>query len=278
VTHQELIGAGLTREAIRHQRRVGALIPEYRGVYRAGHQAPSIDARYMAAVKACGAGAVLGGIAAAYLLGVTKGAPPSPEVITRAARRIPGLRTRRCRRIDRRDVSDVRGIPVTTVPRTLVDLAAVLDPEDLARAVHEAQVRYTTTPRRVDAALSRRPNSRGAAKLRAVLRGDTQAFLSQMERQFPVELREAGLPLPQMNKPADGRFVDCRWPEYRVTVELISYRYHHSRHAWEQDQQREREARARGDEFRTFTWRDIFEDTSYMLAELRKLLRHKRPD
>jgi len=85
-------------------------------------------------------------------------------------------------------------------------------------------------------------------------------------------LQAAGLPLPQTNRPAGGRYVDCRWPAHQVTVELDSYRYHHTRHAWNQDRRRAREARARGDEFRRYTYGDLTDDRSLMLAELRKLL------
>jgi hypothetical protein len=66
--------------------------------------------------------------------------------------------------------------------------------------------------------------------------------------------------------------VDCRWSAHRLTVELDSYRYHHTRHAWEQDRRRAREARARGDEFRRYTWGDVNEDRRLVLAELRALL------
>ncbi|MEA2352369.1 MAG: hypothetical protein QOJ14_783, partial [Thermoleophilaceae bacterium] len=62
-----------------------------------------------------------------------------------------------------------------------------------------------------------------------------------------------------------------------LTVELDGYRYHHSRHAWEQDRRRAREARARGDEFRRYTYGDVLEDPSYMLSELRALLASPRP-
>jgi hypothetical protein len=78
--------------------------------------------------------------------------------------------------------------------------------------------------------------------------------------------------LPQTNRPAGSRRVDCRWPEQRLTVELDSYRYHQSRHAWEQDRHREREAHARGDDFRRYTYGDVFDDPRMMLAELRALL------
>ena len=161
---------------------------------------------------------------------------------------------------------------MTTLPRTLVDLAAVLALDELARACHEAEVRHGTTPAQIEAVLERRPNSPGTAKLRAVLRGDAPVTLSKLEKRFLALLREAGLPRPRTNRPAGGRYVDCRWPALRLTVELDSYRYHHSRHAWEQDRRREREARARGDEFRRYTWADVYEEPKQMLAELRALL------
>jgi hypothetical protein len=78
--------------------------------------------------------------------------------------------------------------------------------------------------------------------------------------------------LPETNRPAGGRRVDCRWPEHHLTVELDSYRYHGSRHAWEQDRQRERDARARGDEFRRYTWFDVHEQPGPMLDDLSRLL------
>ena len=71
---------------------------------------------------------------------------------------------------------------------------------------------------------------------------------------------------------AGTKRVDCRWPAHRLTVELNSFSFHNSRHSWEGDYQREREARGRGDEFRRFTWADVFEKPGYMLGELRKLL------
>jgi hypothetical protein len=66
--------------------------------------------------------------------------------------------------------------------------------------------------------------------------------------------------------------VDCRWPTHSLTVELDGYRYHRSRHAWEQDRRREREARARGDDFRRYTYGDVLESPDLMLAELKKLI------
>ena len=96
--------------------------------------------------------------------------------------------------------------------------------------------------------------------------------LSKLEARFLADLRVEGLMLPVTNRPAGGRRVDCRWPEQRLTVELDSYTYHRSRHAWERDRRREREARARGDEFRRYAYGDVFENPGPMLSELRRLL------
>ncbi len=105
-----------------------------------------------------------------------------------------------------------------------------------------------------------------------MLYGSTPVTLSQLEKRFLEVLRAHGLPLPFTNKPAGERRVDCRWPDHKLTVELDSYRYHSSRFSWEQDREREREARRRGDEFRRFTYEDVFVDLRYMLAQLGGLL------
>jgi hypothetical protein len=113
---------------------------------------------------------------------------------------VQGVATRRGP-LDRRDRTLWRGIPVTSVPRTLVDLAAVVGEADLARAFHEAGIRHHTTPEQVEAALGRRPNSPGAGVLRRVVDGDVRVSLSRLESRFLELLREEGLPEPQTNRP-----------------------------------------------------------------------------
>lgn len=272
VTRRALLRAGFAASAIDHRLRKGTLLPEYRGVYRVGHRAPSTESRYLAAVLACGDGAVLIGPAAAYMFGLIRGTEPLPRVACPTERRIPGVVTRRSRSLDGPDVTAVRGIPSTTVARTLVDLAAMLDAASLARACHEAMVRCRVTPGHVEAVLWRHPRSEGAVTLRRVLRGDEAVTMSELERRFLLVLEAAGLPGPQTNRIASGRYVDCRWPAYRLTVELDGYRFHSTRHAWELDRRREREARARGDEFRRYTYGDVVEAPRLMLVELRELL------
>lgn len=272
VTRREMLVAGVTRHEIGSRIRRGGLIPIHRGVFRVGHCAPSLEARYLAAVKACGDRSLLAGRAAAYLYRLLKGSPSLPEVLTPSQRRPEGVITHRARRQDAADRTVWRAIPVTTVPRTLVDLAGGLQEEALARAVHEADTRYHATPDRVEKVLARRHNWPGAGKLRRVIWGEVPVTLSKLESRFLDRLRAARVPQPEVNRRAGNRYVDCRWPEQHLTVELDGYRYHHTRHAWEQDRHREREARARGDEFRRYTWTDVTEDSGPMLADLRALL------
>ncbi len=276
VTRKRLLAAGVTQEGIRVRIRRGSLIAVHRGVYRVGHVAPSVEARYLAAVSACGDTALLVARAAAYLWGLIKGSPPRPEVTAGVCRLVPGVVTHRARRIHPDDAAICSGIPVTAVPRTLVDLAQALTEPALARACHEAEVRHRTTPEQVEVVLARLPTRPGAATLRRILDGEIPVTLSRLEARFLARLRNEELPMPQTNVLAGGRRVDCRWPRERVTVELDGYRYHASRHAYERDRLRERQAYARGDEFRRYTWADVVEDPTMMLRELRALLHPDR--
>jgi very-short-patch-repair endonuclease len=138
--------------------------------------------------------------------------------------------------------------------------------------MHQADVLHRTTPDDVEQVLKRRPTAKGAGKLREVLWGDQGRILSKLEREFIRLLKRNDLPLPATNRPFGGLFVDCRWPEHKLTIELDGYRYHRSRHAWELDRRREREAYARGDQFRRYTWGDVVEHPRPTVRELRAVL------
>jgi hypothetical protein len=260
VTRRRLLAAGVSRHEITSRIARGSLIVVYPGVYRVGHRAPGVEADYMAAVLACGEGALLMEAAAAHLYRLIRGDAPAPVVRTRTERRIKGIETHR-QRGRKAPGTEWKGIPITTVPQTLIDLTPSLPTDQLARAAHEAQVRFGT-----------RPNPAMPPKLRAILEGDIPVTLSELEARFLTLLAENGLPRPITNRLASKRRVDCRWPTHRLTVELDSYTFHGSRHAWELDRRREREAYARGDQHRRYTYGDVFEDPRAMLAELRALL------
>ena len=222
VTRAQLVAAGFTVAQIKTWVRSGALLREYRAVYRVGHRAPSVEARYLAAVWACGSGALLSGRAAGHLLGIIAAPPSMPEVTAPTERRVTGIRAHR----SRSPLVGIvwRGVPVTSPARTLVDLSSVLAVSDLARACHEAGIRHGTAPGAVEVILAQRPTSPGATHLRRVLRGDEHVSLSALERRFLALMRHERLPLPVTNRPAGGRYVDCRWVGKRLTVELDGYR------------------------------------------------------
>jgi hypothetical protein len=98
IARDELLAAGVSRREIQRRVERGALIRVHRGVYRAGHTAPSREATYLAAVEACGPGSLLAGKAAAHLWGSLRGKPPPPEVLTASERRVPVVTVRRARR------------------------------------------------------------------------------------------------------------------------------------------------------------------------------------
>src|SRR4051794_21181919 len=276
-TTRELLDAGLSAREIAHRAATGALIREHRGVYRVGHRAPSVEARYMAAVKACGKRAKLSGAAAAHLFRLTKGPAPPPEVTAPTERDVEGVITRRSRRAIAS--TTWRGIPTIAVPEVLLEMAGTHSFDDLAYACHQARVRHPPEPQHVEAVLAKHPHAKGAATLRAIVHGDAPILLSRLEKAFRKLLRDNNLPLPQTNRPKDGHYVDYRWPHHALTVELDSYRYHATRHAFELDRRREREAYARGDQFRRYTYGDVTDTPAIVLKELTPLLpTPARPD
>lgn len=151
ITWLQLLAAGLTPRMIERRVQKGTLHRVHRGVYRVGHTAPSMEARYLAAVLAAGEGALLTGKAAAHLMRLLRGPESRPEVVTPSKRRIEGVIARRSRTLSARDRWSRQGIPCTTIAATLVSLAESLSDEDLAKACHQAQVMYRTQPEDVEA-------------------------------------------------------------------------------------------------------------------------------
>jgi hypothetical protein len=271
VDRDDLFAAGFTRGQIDARVRGGLLIPEYERIYRVGHSAPNLESSYLAAVLACGEGALLSGRAAAYLYGLIRGDVPKPEVTTPTQRRPKGVVVHRAK-VHPLEATVYRDIPITTVPRAVVDVAPGSTPGELAALFHHAVVKFRVKPHQIEAVLQRRPNAKGATTLRRVIHGDERALLSVLERGFIALLRKHDLPLPRTNIPEDGHWVDCRWPEHKLTVELDSYEFHSTRHAWQKDYERERQARKRGDLYRRYIWEDVFEDGDATADDLRQLL------
>lgn len=221
----------------------------------------------MAAVLAFRAGAVLSHRAAAYALELLRGTPPPPEVTvpTTAGLARPGIVVHRVKALPVLDTSTLDEIPITIVPRILLDLAPATPPKELIRLCHEAWVRHECGPERVEACIARNPHKPGAAKLRRALGSDVT--LSVLEDAFLELLTTHDLPVPGTNIDRKNDRVDCRWPHVDLTVELLSYRHHATRHAFETDV-----ARRRRSNHLAYTYGDVTQRGGATARELRPLV------
>ena len=141
ITTAQLARAGLARSGISKRAASGRLHRKYKGVYAVGQPRLSGEGEWMAAILACGPGSYLASLTAAVHLRTWRRRVSGIQVLAPRGRRLDGVRVRTYRRLDPRDVTVRAGIPVTTVPRTLVDLSDVLTPHQLANVIHEAAFR-----------------------------------------------------------------------------------------------------------------------------------------
>jgi very-short-patch-repair endonuclease len=271
VTRAQLSELGLGAGAIDHRVRLGRLRAVHRGVYRIGLL--SSDGRRMAAVLACGPGAVLSHRSAAALWGIRQS--DRIEVTTRASHRGPKHISvhRSPLRDDERTTH--RGIPTTTVPRTLLDLSAVVHPDALRSALRQADQLRLTDPLSLIDLVERYPRRQGLAAIRALLKEASigaRVIRSELEERFQAFLLRAGLPLPQTNQFVEGFEVDCVWPDQGLIVELDGRAVHDTFHAFEQDRIRDRVLAAAGWRVIRVTWRQLHEEPELLEADLRQLL------
>jgi hypothetical protein len=270
VSRAQLLALGVDRKRIDRRLADGRLRTVHRGVYAVGHAAPSPYGDYMAAVLACGDNAVLSHRPAAYVMRLRAGRPPPPEVTvaTTADRRRPGIVIHRVKALHVLDASTLDGIRITTVPRILLDLAPATTLTQLTRLCHEAWVRHDCGPDTIEACIARNPRKPGATKLRRALGSDVT--LSNLEDGFLELLERHNLPRPRTNIDRHGDMVDCHWPGHDLTIELVSYRYHATRHAFEHDI-----ARRRRSNHTAYTYGDIVERGHSTIADLRRRLEQR---
>jgi very-short-patch-repair endonuclease len=171
------------------------------------------------------------------------------------------------------------GIPVTTMPRTLLDLASTLQPHELDRALESAEALRLADALPLVALLERHRGRRGAATLRrALARGPLRPQLtkSELERRFLALVDRAGLPRPEVNAwvevGGDLIQVDCIWRGQRVIVELDSRTHHQTAAAFERDRQRDRRTQVAGWRPVRVTDRALCEQAAALSADLRALL------
>ena len=186
VTYAQLLAAGIRRGAVEHRVRVGRLIRVHRGVYAVGHLHAGSLARWMAAVLACGERAVLSHLSALAHWelrpsSATKVHVTVPTCGGRRPRR--GIVVHRSSALAPLEVTTHRGIPVTTVARSLLDAASVLTPASLARAVERAEILALFDLAAIERSLALHPKHPGAKPLAAAvaLYRDGEATRSELE-------------------------------------------------------------------------------------------------
>jgi very-short-patch-repair endonuclease len=203
----------------------------------------------MAAILACGEGAVLSHRSAAALYGIASERPGVIEVSVRRlqGRQHPGLRVRRRPSLPGHDVGTLNRIPVTSPVRTMVDLATVLGPRGLERAVNEADKHDLVDPESLRIALDDHAGEPGVKALRTLLDRDTFRLSDQeLELLFRPLALSAGLPLPMTKQIVNGFEVDFHWPELGLVVETDGLRYHRTPSAQSRDALRDQVHTASG--------------------------------
>jgi very-short-patch-repair endonuclease len=241
----QLRSVGATRTQIGKRVRSRRLVPLYRGVYAVGHRQLTNSGRWLAAVRALGAGAVLSHLQAAVLWSLRPARAGWIHVTVpkggRAKRR--GLIVHRTVELPSEHVTVHKAIPVTTPARTLADLAGMLDTPALARALEEAEKQQLLDVPSLLAVCAGRP---GARRIRKLVEHGLPHTRSDLEAAFLDLCERYGLERPVMNAQLHGYEVDAYWPEHRLVVEIDSWLHHGTRAAFERDRARDADLHARG--------------------------------
>ena len=229
----------------------------------------------MAAALTFGPGAVLGHRSAADHWNIAPYAGAMIEVIPPSAgrRSRKGLRVHSCR-LDPHDHTIHEAIPVTTVARTLIDLAEVVDLARLTRALERAEKLDLFDLRAINAARARAHGHHGLATLAqalAVYMPDDRTR-SSFERDFIDFCAHHELPVPQINAIVRGYEVDALWPASRLIVELDSWTHHRTRASFEQDRIRDADLALAGYRVIRITWRRLEQEPTKTATQIRTLL------
>jgi very-short-patch-repair endonuclease len=255
----------VTVRQIEHRVATGRLHPVGRGVYAVGHRVLSVEGRWRAAALSSGSGAVLSHstAAAVWELRPAGGGAIHVTVPGRGGRRHRrGIAIHRSVTLGPRDVTARRGLPVTSVARTIIDLARTLPQADLERIVDLADQRGL-----VDFADLRTANS---AALKAVLSNYRPApTRSELERRFLRLCDDHGVERPETNTRIEDIEVDFVWRDRRLIVEVDGYAYHRSPAAFELDRERDVRLGAVGWRVLRFTWRQVTQRPAWVAGAVR---------
>lgn len=277
VERGQLLALGLGRSAITRLADAGWLHRLHPGVYAVGQPRLTVKGTWMAAVMACGPGAALSHRSAAALWGLRPSTGGVEVTVGASARRIYGLRVHRSRMRATRDATAVDGIQVTTVARTLLDLAGVVPAHHLAKALDRAERLRLSDRTEIDAVLARARGKRGAAALRRAVEAWAPSHLrSELERRFVQLLERTELPQPRTNALVDGETatheVDAFWPQSRLAVQLDGWEYHRTRRDREHDAESDADLELAGLRVMRLTWDDVTVRETRTLRRLERLM------
>jgi hypothetical protein len=243
VTRQQLLALGFDARAIEHRVARGRLHLVMRGVYAVGWPGLTREGRWMAAVLACGDGAMLSHRSAAALWGIGTERRGRIDVSVRRRTRLrrPGAHVRARPTLNEADITCRNGIPLTTIVLTLVDIATELGSIGVERAVNEADKLGLVDPETLREALEQHAREPGVRLLRSLL--DSYTFRlsdSDLEILFRPIASAAGLPPPLTKSVVNGFEVDFFWAGLGLVVETDGLRYHRTPSAQSRDARRDR--------------------------------------
>ncbi|HWB69789.1 MAG TPA: DUF559 domain-containing protein [Solirubrobacterales bacterium] len=222
---------------------------------------------------ACGPGATLSHRSAAGLWGLTNPRTHPIDVTAAAGRKHTGISLHECG-LERADRTEVDGIPVTTVARTLLDLAELLDADRLERAWEEADRLRLLEFGQVEEVCARGHGRHGLKSVLPLLRkgGAGPQTRSPLEDRFARFCEGAGLPRPAFNVLVLGHEVDVLWPDEKLIVEVDGFEFHAHRAAFERDRRRDTARQAAGYRVLRVTHRRLEEEPESLAREIRALL------
>lgn len=277
---QQLRALGYSEDTIAREATTGRLHRLHRDVYAIGHASVSQRGECLAAVLASGDGALLSHRSAAWLWGLSTRRAAPAEVTASSPRAQRGdIRIHSAQALAHVDRTSVDGIPVTAIPRTLLDVAAI-DHRSLRWLLDSAERSGLLDFGALDTLLRRSRGFRGVARLRDALEAfRIPAFTrSGLERRFVALVKDAGLPMPSMNRFVDGFELDAYWPRERFAVELDTYDYHGTPSAFEADRLRQEDLKLLGIELTRITGKRLDREPEAVVARLRRLLSQRRRD
>lgn len=281
VSTRQLDALGYSAAAISRATEAGRLHRVHRGVYAVGRASLSDQGRCRAAVGSCGGAALLGHSSAAWLWGLLPTLAKPVEVVTaHASHPRGGFRIHRCRSLSQADRDEEDGIPVTSIPRTLLDLAATGSEWRLQQAIEKAERLDRLDLPAIDTLLSRLRQPRGGPRLLRALDiyRDPAFSRARSERLFLALVKGAGLPRPALNTFVAGHEIDAYWERERFAVEVDGWGAHRTRAAFEADPLRQEDLKLAGVDSIRVTARRIERQPERVATRLATLLARRRAE